>query len=143
VDKNSRIVEDLLYSYRSLKVEIKNIDLEINQLENEYQGCSSIGYEERSSPTNKFNSSVENEMLAKRFRPEYLKKRKEKIITQIQQMDNAIEILLSREQDIIRLRYFEKISNKDIAAKLDLTEQRVSGIKTEIIKKIAPLILIF
>ena len=54
-----RKTEALLYNYKNMKAEIKNILLEIEDIENNYRGIEAITYEEKSAPTNKFNSSVE------------------------------------------------------------------------------------
>jgi len=42
--------EKLLYNYKQMLGEIKNIELEIKHIE--YLGCGSISYSEKSSPTN-------------------------------------------------------------------------------------------
>lgn len=124
----------MLYNYKLVKAEIKNIELEIKELEREYNGCSAIGYEEKTGPTNKFNSSVENEMMAKRFGPDKLMRKRDILINQIQKIDNALEALTGREHKIINLKYFEKMSNQDIAREMDLTEQWICGRKKQINK---------
>ena len=54
--------EYYLYNYKNMQAEIKNILLEIEDIENNYRGIEAITYEEKSAPTNKFNSSVEQEI---------------------------------------------------------------------------------
>ncbi len=137
-----KAVETLLYNYKVMHAEIKNIDLEIAELENEYKGCGAISYEEKVDPTNKFNSSVENEIIARRYKPEQLEKRKHKLEVQIKKIDNALEALEPREYEIITMKYFNRISNKNIAAKLNLTEQWVCSLNTIAINNIANLIYI-
>ncbi|WP_051624361.1 sigma factor-like helix-turn-helix DNA-binding protein [Clostridium akagii] len=137
-----KAVEDMLYGYKAMHAEIKNIELEIAELENEYQGCGSISYEEKSAPTNKFNSPVENEMISKRYKLEWLKKRKHKLEVKIKKIDNELSILTDREYKIIELRYFENISNKDVAIRLDLAEQRISEVKSKIINKLINLVFV-
>jgi len=61
-----RKTEGVLYNYKTIKAEIENLELEIAEIESEYRGCGAITYEEKIWPTNKFNFSVENEMLSKR-----------------------------------------------------------------------------
>ncbi|WP_026881087.1 hypothetical protein [Clostridium akagii] len=65
-------------------------------------------------------------MITRRYKSEWLKKRKHKLEVQIEKIDNALEILTDREYKIIELRYFVNISNKYVATRLDLMEQRVS-----------------
>lgn len=133
--------ETLLYSYKLMRAEIKNISLEIEELENEYQGCGGMSYEEKSAPTNKFNSAVENEMIARRYKPEQLEKRKHKLEVQVKKIDNALEILTPREYDIITRIYFDKLSYSDISIKIDLTQDYIGDLKRDILGKISGLIL--
>ena len=66
IDKNIfRKTEAILYSYPQLEAEIRCLELEINNIKNNYEGCGAIGYEERTQATNKFNSAVENEVINK------------------------------------------------------------------------------
>ena len=55
--------ERILYNYSMLKAEINNLGLEIEELENEYEGIGAISYEERSGNTNKISDSVANEII--------------------------------------------------------------------------------
>ena len=61
--------ESSLYNYNSLDVKIKNIEIDIENLENDIT-VRAISYDEKSSPTNKFSSSVEDEVIR---RDEYIK----------------------------------------------------------------------
>lgn len=135
-------VESMLYNYKSMHAEIKNIDLEIGELDYEYNGCSSISYEEKSSPTNKFNSSVENEMINKIYKPEDLEKRKHKLKVQIEKIDNALETLTEDEMHLVELRYFNKFQFKIIAERIDRNEMYCVCLKSKIINKLIPLIFL-
>lgn len=137
-----KAVESMLYNYKAMQVEIKNINLELEELKYEYEGCKAVTYEEKSSPTYKFNSNVENEVVKKDCGPDKLENRKHKLKVQLEKIDNALEILDDREHEIVTLRYFNKVSNQDIARKLNLTEQWVCDRKSNIVKRLIPLILI-
>lgn len=141
-NRNYRKVEGMLYNYKTIKAEIKNIDLEIEDIRNEYNGCAAIGYEEKSAPTNKFNSSVENEVVNREKQIKYfenLRNSKQRLIDKI---DNALETLTVRELDIVHLRYFNKISNQEVAKQIDLTEQRVCEIKSNVINRLIDLLIL-
>lgn len=125
-----------------MQAEIKNIDLELNELKNEYNGCSSISYEEKAAPTNKFNSSVENEMIDRRLKPEQLKIKKHKLEVQLQKIDNALETLSEDEMHLVELRYFKKLQFKVIAERIDRNEMYCVCLKSKIIKKLIPLIFL-
>lgn len=123
-----------------MKAEIKNIDLEIIELENEYAGCKATTFEEKSAPTNKFNSSVENEMITREYKPEQLEKRKHKLEIQIEKIDNALEILDERSYGIVTMIYFSNLNYRDISSKIDLTEDYIGDLKRDIVGKISGLI---
>lgn len=137
-----KAVEAMLYSFKRLQIIISNIDLEIDKIRNEYNGCSAISYEEKSAPTNKFSSSVENEVELKEKQVEHLEHIKQDKIFNHKQVENALTSLDSRSYEIVKLRYFEQMSNQEVAIKLDLTEQRVSELKTEIVKSLIDLIFV-
>jgi RNA polymerase sigma factor (sigma-70 family) len=130
--------EFLLYNYKTMKAEIKNIDLEIEQMD--YIGCSAISYEEKSAPTNKFNSSVENEIVTREKKIKQLEYFKKDKMTLINKIDNALETLEPRDLEIIKLRYFNNINNRAISIKLDLTEEWICTLKTNAINKLSTLI---
>ena len=100
--------DGVLFNYKSIKAEIFNLQLDIEELEEERDGMKGISYEEKSSPTHKFNSSVENEVIKREREINRLlkeKRSKERLITKI---DNALDTLESEEKEIIRLRCFER-----------------------------------
>lgn len=139
ISNEFEIVEAILYKYNSSKAKIKNLDLEIESIKNEFNGPGSIGYEERTQATNKFNSSVENEVISREIKINQLQRLKRKKEIEVLKIDNALSVLSEREQDIIRLRYFEKYSNKEIAAKLNLVEEYISKLKKMAINQIIDL----
>ncbi|WP_242979291.1 hypothetical protein [Clostridium botulinum] len=57
--------EDLLNDYIKIKSEIDNLQIEIEDIKLEYKGVGAMSYEEKGSPTNAFNSNVENEIINK------------------------------------------------------------------------------
>ncbi|APC42704.1 hypothetical protein A7L45_13815 [Clostridium estertheticum subsp. estertheticum] len=121
-----------------MKAEVKNIDLEIDQME--YVGCSGISYEEKSAPTNSFNSSVENEVVSREKRIATLKDSKRETLIKINKIDNALETLEPRDLDIIKLRYFDKLNNRLIGIRLELTEEWICTLKAIVINKLSTLI---
>ena len=141
-DKYYRIVEGMLYNYKTVKAEILNIGLEIEDIKSEYIGCGAMIYEERAAPTNKFNSFVENETISKENSIKYLENKKQGKQRLIDRIDNALDTLTLRELQIVQLRYFDKISNQNVARRLDLTEQRVCEIKSNTINKLSDIIIL-
>ena len=140
-DKYYRIVEGMLYNYKKLIIEIKDIDLDIQDIEDDYTNCSAITYEERAAPTNKFNSSVENEMIYKNGKTEQLKRMKRRLERKVERVDNMLSILTNEEYRLIELRYFQRLQFKEISKMLDKSDIYLISFRKKIIKeKLAPLI---
>ena len=57
-----RKTEYELYNYKFIESKIKSIDIDIDILKNDIS-LKGISYEEKTGPTNAFNSSVENEII--------------------------------------------------------------------------------
>lgn len=130
--------EWLLYNYKKLKAEVKNIEIEIEDIKNTYVGASAIdSSQEFTGTTNKITSIVENEILDKEKRVNYLESIKRSKENQIKKVNNALETLTERDRKIIELRYFERIPNYQVARRLDITEETCSRLKKEIIKDIS------
>ena len=139
---NYRRIEGILYSYTTLKAEIKNIELEIETIINDYRGAGAISYEEKTGPTYKVTSAVENEIVTKEKKIERLKKIKRLKEIDVQKIENALETLTQREKDIIRCRYFEKKSWNKVGEKLDLTGDYCMGLSKGILKEIEKIIIV-
>lgn len=129
-------VEAILYNYPVLKVEIKNMKLDLEILENDYKGVNAISYEEKSGPTHKISSSVEDEVL----------KRDEEIISlrktirykelELQKIENTLELFSEKEVKFIELKYFLKVKHIVISSKLDMSYDYINEYRTKLISKI-------
>lgn len=131
-----RKTEAILYNYNKTKAQIKNIDLEIESVKNEFEGAGSICYEERTQATNSFNSKVENEVMNRDNNISRLERYKRQKEIEIAKIDNAIESLTDREKTIIEMRYLKKYNNRMIAAQLDVTEEHLCIIKRNAVNQI-------
>lgn len=97
--------ERILYNYSMLKAEINNLGLEIEELENQYEGMGSISYEERSGTTYKISDSVANEIIFREkevYRLHKTKRSKEILLSKI---NNALEVLDENERKVVHYRY--------------------------------------
>jgi RNA polymerase sigma factor (sigma-70 family) len=128
--------EYYLYNYKNMQAEIKNILLEIEDIENNYRGIEAITYEEKSAPTNKFNSSVEQEIEQKEKYIEKLNRLITKKENMIKRVDNALEVLSDNERKLIELRYFQNLTHFKIAEILKIDVSTVYRNKKEIINKL-------
>ena len=132
--------EAILYNYNLTKSEIKNINLEIEYIKNNYGELNSISYEERIKSTNKFSSIVENEFIKRENEIKKLENKKRVKEIEIEKVDIALSVLDERERTIIKMRYLEKYSVQAIAARLNFSEPHTSKIKNESVNKIAKLL---
>lgn len=135
-----RKTEAILYNYNKVKAQIKNIELDIENIKNDFNGPGAIGYEERTQSTNSFNSSVENEVISRENEINQLERYKRKKEIELLKVDNAIGSLTEREKIIIEMRYFKKYNNIMIAAKLNLTEEYICNIKRNAVNHILDLL---
>ena len=83
-------IEELLKSYKETVREIRALELEIATVENEYQGCGALQYSERTGITYKITSPVENEVLSKEKRIQFLKYLKRNKELRIKKIENLI-----------------------------------------------------
>lgn len=97
--------ESILYNYSMLKAEINNLELELEELENEYEGIGAMVCEERSGATNKILDSVANEIIFKEkevYKLNKMKRSKEILLSKI---NNALEVLDDNERKVVHYRY--------------------------------------
>lgn len=141
INTSFKRVEAMLYNYKNTKAEIKILKRDLEILENDYRGTGGISYEERTSPTYKISSSVESEVLK---RAENIQKLKNKIRLkeiEVENIDDSIKILNDDEILLVNERYFNKKTNKYVAAVLNVTEDTASRYKNNIINKLATLLV--
>ncbi|MBE6072021.1 MAG: xanthine dehydrogenase [Clostridium butyricum] len=137
--------EETLYNYKSMEIRIKNIQIDIENLLNDIT-LKAISYEQKSSKTNAFNSSVENEVIK---REENLKKHIDILKAKLKynkdlkvKIDGALGELNSSEYKLVSLRYFSKEKKTWIAigSELGFDKDYCVKIKNKIIRKLSELI---
>lgn len=131
--------EAILYDYNNLALKIDLLKAEIKDIEETYQGCGAIGYEERTQATNKYNSSVENEVLEKEKMLKTLKIDLSNKMKLKRRIDTAVQGLKKdEERKLVELRYINKrpLSWNQIAYVLKYSQEycrkdlRISAIKS-------------
>lgn len=132
----------MLYDYKQVQAEIKNIDLDIEEILNNYIGVGSISYDkDKISPTNKFNSIVENIAAEREKALQYKKTLKRGKEIQIERINNMLSVLSDEEQKIIELRYFKKLQFKEIGDILCKSDIYLIQLRKKIIsEKLIPFI---
>ncbi|MFQ9728936.1 MAG: RinA family protein [Clostridium perfringens] len=142
IDKNIfRETEVLLKNYSKLESEIELIKLEIKDIQKSYTGCGAIGYSEKSGPTNKFSSMVEDEVIRKEKELYNLNKDLDYKVRLKRRIDLAIQTLRTKEEkDLIRLRYINqpKVSWGTVARHLKYNKDYCrKELRPKVIKQIA------
>lgn len=133
--------EKTLYNYKNLGLEIESLDIHINSILNDVS-IEGVSYEERSSPTNAFSSSVENEVVKREEHHaeiiEKLRNKKQGLIELDKIIKVALNSLESEEYKLVELRYFIKPKKSwvEIGMKLGLDKDTCCRMKNKIINKI-------
>lgn len=141
IDKNIfRKTEAILYDYNNLALRIDLLKAEIKDIEETYQGCGAMSYEERTQATNKFSSSVENEIIQRDKELKALKLDLNNKIKLKRRVDAAIQGLKKdEERKLIELRYINKrpLSWNQIAYVLKYSQEYCrKDLRTKAINKI-------
>lgn len=136
-DNNYGKVEGILYNLPRLRIEIENLKLDLEEVDEIIGITGQSGNIAAGSPTNAFNSNIENEVID---RDENLEDRKRKIKASIskkerrlKKIENNLSLLDEREMLLVELRYFKQYSTGRILDILDLTRDGFNKRKCKII----------
>ena len=136
-----------LYQYKDIDKLNQINDIRIKKLRNEISLGGGDMFGEKSSPTNKFNSAVENDVIyrEKNIQPEIdkLMREKENRIIEKELIDNALDLLEEEEKKLVELRYFSKPTRSwdSIALELNQSKDNCIKIRRKVIEKLADYIL--
>ena len=131
-------VEGRLYNYKNLELQINNLELDIEQEKNEYRGCGSISYDEKTGVTYNISRSVENEVIIKEKRIAKLMQMKLEKEIEKKKIENALTSLDSRETDLFNLLYKAKSKNnmKYISIKLHMDRSHCYRMRETVVYKV-------
>lgn len=132
-------IEEMLKIYPTIKAEIKNIEMDMLEIENNVGFKGASDDPKPSTPTYQFSSTVENEALSisKDRLLSNLKEEKKKRQRKIDRIENAMSILSEIEEEIISLYYFKKSNVTSISHKIDRDNSQVYRKKKYAIRKMA------
>lgn len=139
--KTNKILEEMLYSYPSLKIEVKNLYIDLEEVTEVLRVYGESGAPDTGGPTYIFNSAVENEFIG---REGSLKDKAEHIIRlirskerHIQKIENAISLLDAKSIEFIQLRYWENIKIEYIASQYNLDKTALYKRKDKILEELS------
>ena len=136
-----------LYQYKDIDKLNQINDIRIKKLRNEISLGGGDMFGEKSSPANKFNSAVENDVIyrEKNIQPEIdkLMREKENRIIEKELIDNALDLLEEEEKKLVELRYFSKPTRSwdSIALELNQSKDNCIKIRRKVIERLADYIL--
>lgn len=133
-----RETEARLHNYKYLQIQINSLELDIEKEKNDYRGCGSISYDERTGETYSINRSVENEVIAKEKIIGKLSKAKLEKEIEKKKIENALTCLDIIETDFFNLFY--KSINKNnmnyISMKMHIDRSHCYRMREKVVYKI-------
>ena len=139
-DKKKLFIETeaRLHNYKYLEIQINSLELDIEQIKNDYRGCGAISYDERTGVTYNINRSVENEVIAKEKRIGKLMQAKLEKEIEKKKIENALTCLDIIETDFFNLFYNSKSKNnmKYISIKMHMDRSYLYTFREKIVHKI-------
>lgn len=138
---NYKKVEAMLYNYQENKAYAKKLKIDLEELKREgFEGISAIGQEERTGPTYKITSSVENEVIRREKEIELLEKKIRSLEVDVEKVDNILPVLSDMELKLVTMKYFKKMKHRDIAKELGYVEAYITQKRSKIIDRLKELI---
>ena len=125
---NYKKVEKLLEDYAELDINIKGIELDIKE-----EGLKGVSYSDMPGAPLPSNKSVVEIGLNT-----IEKLKREKMILEIkkEKIENMFRMLDDTEYNLIKYRYFDKLSFKEISYKLNLNDNYLLAKRNKIINKL-------
>lgn len=123
--------------YREILADIKELELEKEEIEEEIIGISAAPQGEKTSGTNKFSSTVENQVITLDKKTRDIETLIAKKKREIKRIDNAMTILKENEREIIQTVHIEHRNYYIVQDKLRITYPRVKQIEKQAAQKMA------
>lgn len=132
-----RKTEGKLFDYKNIKNEIEAIDLEIENIKNDYRGCGAISYEERTGATYNISRSVENEVIKKEERINYLEYVKKKKEIKMKKIEIAINNFNIEQKELFKLLYMsnkKKVPRYEILDKMHISKTTYYELRESLVR---------
>ena len=123
--------------YREILADIKELELEKEEIEEEIIGISAAPQGEKTSNTNKFSSTVENQVITLDKKTRDIDTLIAKKKREIKRIDNAMTILKENEREIIQTVHIDHRNYYIVQDKLRITYPRVKQIEKQAAQKMA------
>lgn len=110
-------VQEVLENYNSLKASITIVEGEIQDLENEILDCKSSNLDGMPKPKGFVSSNIENYVAEKQEKIDQKRRYINRTETKIKIVEALVKTLKKYNQDVIEMRYYQRISIEEIATK--------------------------
>lgn len=121
--------------YKELKADIKELELQIEEIEDEIIGITAMPSEERTGSTNKFSSTVENQVIQLEKKTNDIQLEINKKRREVERIENAISVLKDEEKEIIEIVHIRHKKYYVAEEKLRISYQRVKQIEQDAVKR--------
>ena len=133
-------LEKILFDYPKLKIEVRNLYIDLEEVKDIIGIYGENGSPRAGSPTYKFNSIVESEVISRegslKDKIECIKRLIRSKERRIQQIENAVSMLNDESQKFIQLRYWDNIKMDHIAIQYNLAKTALYKRKDKILKEL-------
>lgn len=133
--------EKILYEYPKLKIEVKNLYIDLEEIKEIIVFYGEDGELRIGSSTYKFNSIVEKEVMSRdgtlQDKVDCIKRIIKSKECRIQQIENAINLLDEESIKFIKLRYWNRVKMEHIAAQYHLSKTALYKRKDKILKELS------
>lgn len=110
-------VQEVLENYNSLKASITIVEGEIQELENEILDCKSSNLDGMPKPKGFVTSNIENYVAEKQEKIDQKRRYINRTERKIKIVEALVKTLKKYNQDVIEMRYYQRISIEEIATK--------------------------
>ena len=132
-----RKTEGKLFDYKRIKSAIEKIELDIEEIKNEYIGCGAIGYEERTGPTYNISRLVENEVIKKEQRINYLEYRKRQKEIEKRKIQIAINNFTLEQKELFDILYMsnrKRVPRYEILDKMHISKTTYYELRESLVR---------
>lgn len=129
--------EGKLFSYKKILDDINVIDLEIAKVDNDYAGCSGISYDsEKTGKTYNISNSVEQEVIRKEERINYLQYRKRELEIEKKRIEIAINNFTMQQKELFEILYCSKrvrVSRMEILNRMHISKSTYYDLRKSLV----------
>lgn len=129
--------EGKLFNYKKILDDINVIDLEIAKVDNDYVGCSGISYDsEKTGKTYNISNSVEQEVIRKEERINYLQYRKRELEIEKKRIEIAINNFTMQQKELFEILYCSKrvrVSRMEILNRMHISKSTYYDLRKSLV----------